>query len=77
LTYKRIHFGSSYPAWTRAEFEAFELPADMPPRPSLGDFHRFNRDLKDSPPELQVNRKCHHRIRVAAWKEKTGGNPKK
>jgi hypothetical protein len=43
------------------------LPDTMSLRPSLQDFQQFNRDLRDGPPELHVNRKKKHLARVAAW----------
>lgn len=59
--------GSCLPAWTRKELADHHLPDTMPLRPSLQDLQQFNRDLRDGPPELRVNRKKKHLARVAAW----------
>ena len=59
--------GSCLPAWTRKQLAEHHLPDTMPLRPSLQDFQQFNRDMRDGPPELCVNRRKKHLARVAAW----------
>jgi hypothetical protein len=59
--------GSCLPAWTRKQLADHHLPDTMPLRPSLQDFQQFNRDMRDGPPELCVNRRKKHLARVAAW----------
>jgi hypothetical protein len=46
----------------REEFDAIGLLDTMPQRPSVADFHRFNRELREAPVKL--------RARVAVWNEK-------
>jgi hypothetical protein len=58
---------SRWPRWTRAELDAFGVPASFPLRPSQADFDQFYQEAVRLDPENREELRRRHKSRIDAW----------